>query len=107
MQTPDFDRFVLTCVAHFVSIFEKELLERAFERAERNLADSYGYTAQGVHAKLAELDEDAAASQAALSPLYAMVRAPCSASTLADTDALHRNAHRGSSRICTPQSTGV
>ena len=74
MNTANFDTFVLTCILHFVAIFEKEYLQRAYERVQKNLADVAGVDPIAVEAKLQELDAAAARHCATLSPLYCMVR---------------------------------
>ena len=74
MATASFDQFILTCILHFVSIFEREYLQRAHDRAQKHLTDSHGFTAEDVASQLAALEADAAAHRAALSPLYAMAR---------------------------------
>lgn len=74
MMQPAFDKIVNTCILYFVAIFEREYLVKALERAQKQHMDGYGYDPFAVESKLQDLEADAKAQQASLSPLYAMVR---------------------------------
>jgi hypothetical protein len=80
MMQPAFDKFVNTCILYFVAIFEREYLVKALERAQKQHMDGYGYDPIAVESKLQDLEADAKAHKASLSPLYAMVCPACCSS---------------------------
>lgn len=71
MKEPTYDSIVTHCLLYFIVTFQKQLLQKGLEKAQKQHIDSYDPVA--AVAKVASLEQEANRLQAGISPLYAMV----------------------------------
>lgn len=71
MKETTYDSLITHCLLYFIATFQKDLLQKGLEKAQRQRMDSYDPVA--AVAKLASLEQDACRLKAGISPLYAMV----------------------------------